>query len=204
MVFGILVTLVAWLSFRFFPSCPSCLAKCKQRFYVIFLLPKVTKNKNEKWDERNKYGRRKRSIKICSCLQFVCWSLSWELGDGVSIAKRNVVVFPPSTTYRHSLKEEKLHFLFGVIMALRSWWLICLVTFREEVIKLSYHQLFNVQNCQTITSSKKQTKEFVFLSWRLGNPWNLNFDFKFQVFSSRLGRKTNAFVEQLFLRSTDL
>ena len=32
LVFGILVTLVAWFSFFFFPSCPSCLAKCKQMF----------------------------------------------------------------------------------------------------------------------------------------------------------------------------
>ena len=49
LVFGILVTLVAWFSFRFFPSSPSCLAKCKQRLRNIFLtlLPKVTKNK--KW-----------------------------------------------------------------------------------------------------------------------------------------------------------
>ena len=81
---------------------------------------------------KNNMVEGKKSIKIWYCLQFVCWSLSWELGDGVSIAKRNVVVFPPSTTYRHSLKEEKLHFLFGVIMALRSWWLICLVTFKKS------------------------------------------------------------------------
>ena len=54
LVFGILVTLVAWFSFCFFPSCPSCLAKCKQRLCNIFISssPKVTKN--EKWDERNK------------------------------------------------------------------------------------------------------------------------------------------------------
>ena len=35
-----------------------------------------------------------------------------------------------------------------------------------------------------LTSPKKRLKEFVFLSWRLGNTWNLNFDFKFQVFLS--------------------
>ena len=35
--FGILVTLVAWFSFLFFPSCPSCLAKCKQRLCNIFV-----------------------------------------------------------------------------------------------------------------------------------------------------------------------
>ena len=37
----------------FFPFCPSCLAKCKQRLRNIFVTssPKVTKNK--KWDERN-------------------------------------------------------------------------------------------------------------------------------------------------------
>ena len=39
----------------FFPSCPSCLAKCKQRLRNIFVTssPKVTKTKNEKWDNRN-------------------------------------------------------------------------------------------------------------------------------------------------------
>ena len=49
LVFGILITLVAWFSFRFFPS---CLAKCKQRLCNIFvtLSPKVTKN--QKWKMR--------------------------------------------------------------------------------------------------------------------------------------------------------
>ena len=36
--------------------------------------------------------------------------------------------------------------------------------------------------------------EFVFLSWWLGNTWNLNFDFKFQVFPSHPDRKTNSSV----------
>ena len=36
------------------------------------------------------------------------------------------------------------------------------------------------QNCRAVTSPKKPTNEFVFLSWRLGNTWNLKF--KFQVF----------------------
>ena len=45
--FVILVALVVWFTFHFFPSCPSYLDKCKD--YVI--LSKVTKN--EKWDERN-------------------------------------------------------------------------------------------------------------------------------------------------------
>ena len=55
LVFGILVTLVAWFSFHFFPSCPSYLAKCKQRLRNIFVtsLPKVTINQKQKWDERN-------------------------------------------------------------------------------------------------------------------------------------------------------
>ena len=39
-----------------------------------------------------------------------------------------------------------------------------------------------------------QTNEFDFLSWRLGNTWNLNFDFKFQVFWGHQDRKTNSFV----------
>ena len=48
--FGILVTFVAWFSFHFFPSCPSYLAKCKQRLRNIFVTwsPKVTKNKKRK------------------------------------------------------------------------------------------------------------------------------------------------------------
>ena len=59
LVFGILVTLVAWFSFRFFPSFPSCLAKCKQRLRNIFVffqlcLQKWPKTKNERWDEMNK------------------------------------------------------------------------------------------------------------------------------------------------------
>ena len=36
--------------------------------------------------------------------------------------------------------------------------------------------------------------EFVFLSWRLGNTWNLKSKFKFQVFPSRQDRKTNSLV----------
>ena len=54
------------------------------------------------------------------------------------------------------------------------------------------------QNCWAITSTKKWTAEFVFLSWRLGNTWNLNFDFKFQIFPSRQDRKKNSFFH--FLR----
>ena len=44
------------------------------------------------------------------------------------------------------------------------------------------------------TSSKKQTNKFVFLSWRLGNTWNLKSIFQFQVIPSRQDRKTNLFV----------
>ena len=56
LVFGILVTLVAWFSFCFFLSCSSCLAKCKQRLHNIFLFLWLTwpKTKNQKWDEQNK------------------------------------------------------------------------------------------------------------------------------------------------------
>ena len=39
--------------------------------------------------------------------------------------------------------------------------------------------------------------EFVFLSWRLGNTWNLKSKFNFQVFLSRQDRKTNSFVHFL-------
>ena len=49
LVFGTLVTLVAGFLFRFFPPCPSCLAKCKQRLHNIFITssPKVTKNQGK-------------------------------------------------------------------------------------------------------------------------------------------------------------
>ena len=50
------------------------------------------------------------------------------------------------------------------------------------------------KNCRAITSPKKQTDEFVFLSWRLRNTWNLKSKFKFQVFPSHQDRKTNSFV----------
>ena len=47
---------LGWFSFRFDPSCPSCLAKCKQRLLNIFVFLKLhhqkwPKTKNEKWDE---------------------------------------------------------------------------------------------------------------------------------------------------------
>ena len=48
-----------------------------------------------------------------------------------------------------------------------------------------------------LTSPKKRTNESVFLSWRLGNTWNLNFDFKFQVLPSRQDRKTSSLVHFL-------
>ena len=54
------------------------------------------------------------------------------------------------------------------------------------------------KNCRAVASPKKQTDEYVFLSWWLKNTWKLNFDFKFQVFPSRQDRKTNSFV--CFLR----
>ena len=39
--------------------------------------------------------------------------------------------------------------------------------------------------CRAVTSPKKRTNEFVFLSWRLGNTWNLNFDFDLGEVSAR-------------------
>ena len=42
-----------------------------------------------------------------------------------------------------------------------------------------------------MTSPKKQTDEFVFLSGWLGNTWNFKWKFKFQVFPSRQDRKKN-------------
>ena len=53
------------------------------------------------------------------------------------------------------------------------------------------------QNWRAITSTKKWMDQFVFLSWRLGNTWNLNFEFKFQVIQSCQDRKPNLFVRFL-------
>ena len=45
------------------------------------------------------------------------------------------------------------------------------------------------KNCNVVTSPKKWTNEFIFLSWWSRNIWNLNFDFKFQVFLDRQDKK---------------
>ena len=50
---------------------------------------------------------------------------------------------------------------------------------------------------QLISKPKKETNEFVLLSWQLRNTLNLNFYFKFQVFPSRQDRKTNSLVHFL-------
>ena len=42
--------------------------------------------------------------------------------------------------------------------------------------------------------SKKWVNKFVFLSWWHRNTWNLNFNFKLQVFPSRQDRKTNSSI----------
>ena len=75
LVFGILVTLVAWLSFCFFCLAHLALQNVNKDF-CIFLTstPKVTKNKNEKWDERNisqKFAyKMKRLYNLVSCFFF--------------------------------------------------------------------------------------------------------------------------------------
>ena len=63
-------------------------------------------------------------------------------------------------------------------------------------------QYISKQNWWAVTSPKEQMNEFVFLSWRLRNTWKLNFDFKFQAFSSRQDTKKNRlfnFWEKLWL-----
>ena len=70
------------------------------------------------------------------------------------------------------------------------------------------------KNCNVVTSPKKWTNEFIFLSWWSRNIWNLNFDFKFQVFQDRQDKKINWFVffwggekfqlNNFVLRSNDL
>ena len=42
--------------------------------------------------------------------------------------------------------------------------------------------------------SQKTNGGSFFLSWHFGNTWNLNFDFKFEVFPGRQDRNTNSFV----------
>ena len=51
LVFGILVTLVAWFSFRFFSVLPILPCKIRNAYYFCNFVTKMTKN--EKWDERN-------------------------------------------------------------------------------------------------------------------------------------------------------
>jgi hypothetical protein len=65
-----------------------------------------------------------------------------------------------------------------------------------------YLIIFGVKNidfvyCRAVTSPKKRTIDFVFLSWWLRLTWNLKLKFKFQVFPSRQDRKTNSFVRFL-------
>ena len=43
-------------------------------------------------------------------------------------------------------------------------------------------QKISKQNCRAVTSLKKQMGEFVFLSWRLRNTWNLNRNSRFKYF----------------------
>ena len=52
LVFGILVTLVEWFSFRFFPSYPSCLANVNKD-YVIFFYPCNFAAKNDQTPKTN-------------------------------------------------------------------------------------------------------------------------------------------------------
>ena len=67
------------------------------------------------------------------------------------------------------------------------------------------------KNCRAVTSPKKE-KNIFFLSWWLGNTWNLKSKFKFQVFPSRQDRKTHLFIclwekfqlNNFVSRSTDL
>ena len=55
-------------------------------------------------------------------------------------------------------------------------------------------QLISTAIYGLLTSPKKWTNEFVFYPDNSGNTWNLNFDFKFQVFPSRQDRKIDSFV----------
>ena len=57
------------------------------------------------------------------------------------------------------------------------------------------------QNWRAVTSPKKQTDKFAFLSWQLGNTWNMNFDFKFQVYiwkESVVSNSISYFIQELY------
>ena len=89
--FGILVTLVAWFSYCFFPSCSSRLAKCKQQLHNIFVFlqlhrQKWPKSKNEKWDERDKSFLPNRKISLSLFLWSFLRTCS-HLPDYISILK---------------------------------------------------------------------------------------------------------------------
>ena len=64
----------------FFPSCPSCLAKCKQRLRNIFLTlsPKVTKNQNRKNGMNETLSTR---ISVANkgsvILHYILWNYTW-------------------------------------------------------------------------------------------------------------------------------
>ena len=67
LVFGSLVTLVAWFSFRFCPSCPSCLVKCKQRLCNIFMFFQFH---HKKWQKTKKTKMRWIPIEIYHWVPF--------------------------------------------------------------------------------------------------------------------------------------
>ena len=72
--------------FLLFPSCLSCLAKCKER-YVIFshfhyFVAKWLKTKSEKWDERNsKILEVWIKLSNYSCSMYLLFGLIWQFFD---------------------------------------------------------------------------------------------------------------------------
>ena len=77
-----------------------------------------------------------------------------------------------------------------------SYVVISLHTYRSphNLTDLGTMDIFSKRNCRAVTSPKKQMNKLFFLSWWLWNTWNLNFDFKFQLFLGCQYRKTNLFV----------
>ena len=87
---------------------------------------------------------------------------------------------------------------------------ICCILFRY-LLKVSssrnnnpsfFDAYLNYPNVKPFISSSvfpiHQFIKRIFLSWRLRNTWNLNFDCNFQVFLSHQDRKTNSFCFEIY------
>ena len=109
----------------------------------------------------------------------------------------------PKPTHSDISKVLKLLIFLGWIQW-KFWMINTVLKVPVKVSKVSK------RNCQVVTSPKKQSDEFVFLSRRLGYTWNMNFNLKyFQVV--RIEKQIRLFIfgrslrlDIFVLRTTDL